>query len=80
VRHGRCEVFNIEPGSHLAILQFTERLKGEGINIGMDGRACWCDIVFVARLCRRLKYEEVYMRANESDSHGRDSMSLRMAS
>ena len=50
---------------------FTERLKAEGVRISMDGRGCWRDNVFVERLWRSVKYEEVYLRAYESVGQAR---------
>ena len=49
-------------------LVFTERLKTARIAISMDGRGCWRDNVFVERLWRSVKYEEVYLHAYESVS------------
>ena len=56
-------------------LAFTDRLKTEGIAISMDGRGCWRDNVFVERLWRSVKYEEVYLRAYESVSQAREGIS-----
>ena len=56
-------------------LAFTERLKGEGVAISMDGRGCWRDNVFVERLWRSVKYEEVYLRAYETVSQAREGIS-----
>jgi putative transposase len=55
-------------------LAFTERLKSEGIAISMDGRGCWRDNVFVERLWRSVKYEEVYLRAYETVSQAREGI------
>jgi transposase InsO family protein len=56
-------------------LVFTERLKTEGIAISMDGRGCWRDNVFVERLWRSVKYEDVYLRAYETVSQAREGIS-----
>lgn len=47
---------------------FTTMLHGHGVAISMDGRGCWHDNVFVERLWRSIKYEEVYLHAYESVS------------
>ena len=77
-RHGRPEIFNTDQGSQFTSLAFTERLKTQGIAISMDGRGCWRDNVFVERLWRSVKYEEVYLRAYDSVSHARASLTRYM--
>jgi putative transposase len=52
----------------------TGLLKEHGIQISMDGKGCWRDNVFVERLWRTVKYEEVYLRAYDSVSHARESL------
>lgn len=74
-RHGKPEIFNTDQGSQFTSLAFTERLKAEGIAISMDGRGCWRDNVFVERLWRSVKYEEVYLRAYETVSQAREGIS-----
>ena len=74
-RHGKPEIFNTDQGSQFTSLAFTQRLKDEGIAISMDGRGCWRDNVFVERLWRSVKYEEVYLRAYESVSQAREGIS-----
>lgn len=73
-RHGRPEIFNTDQGSQFTSAVFTERLKCEGIAISMDGRGCWRDNVFVERLWRSVKYEEVYLHAYDSVSQARDGI------
>jgi transposase InsO family protein len=51
--------------------EFTHAVLGRGAKLSMDGRGAWCDNVFVERLWRSVKYERVYLRANESVSHAR---------
>ena len=48
---------------------FTGVLLDHGIRISMDGRGCWRDNIFVERLWRSLKYEEVYLHGTEKRSH-----------
>ena len=69
--YGKPEIFNTYQGSQFTSEAFTGRLKKEGIQISMDGKGRWCDNVFVERLWRSLKYEEVYLHAYESVSETR---------
>ena len=54
--------------------EFTGQLKANGIRISMDGKGCWRDNVFVERLWRTIKYDEVYLKAYESVSHAKASL------
>ena len=58
----RPEVFNSDQGSQFTALKFTERLEGLGVAISMDGRGRALDNVFIERLWRSVKYEEVYLK------------------
>ncbi len=69
--HGTPEIFNTDQGSQFTSVEFTDLLKEKGIAISMDGRGCWRDNVFVERLWRSIKYEEVYLHAYESVSEAR---------
>jgi putative transposase len=69
--HGTPDIFNTDQGSQFTSLAFTQLLKDNGIQISMDGKGCWRDNVFVERLWRSVKYEEVYLRAYESVSDAR---------
>ena len=62
-RHGRPEIFNTDQGSQFTSAAFTGLLLDDAIAISMDGRGSWRDNVFVERLWRSVKYEEVYLRA-----------------
>jgi putative transposase len=62
-RHGRPEIFNTDQGAQFTSAVFTGRLKQAGVAISMDGRGRWLDNVFVERLWRSLKYEEVHLKA-----------------
>ena len=62
-RWGRPEIFNTDQGVQFTSEQFTGTLKDRGIEISMDGKGRCLDNVFVERLWRSLKYEEVYLRA-----------------
>ncbi len=72
--NGRPEIFNTDQGSQFTSLPFTELLLKHGIAISMDGRGAWRDNVFVERLWRSVKYEEVYLRAYDSVAEARASI------
>lgn len=63
LKGGRPEIFNTDQGSQFTAMAFTGRLKEEKIAISMDGRGRALDNVFVERLWRSLKYEEVYLKS-----------------
>ena len=65
-KYGKPEIFNTDQGSQFTSTDFTAVLKTAGIAISMDGRGAWRDNVFVERLWRSIKYEEVYLHAYES--------------
>jgi len=65
-RHGRPEIFNTDQGCQFTSSEFTGLLKDHGIAISMDGKGCWRDNVFVERLRKSIKYEEVYLKAYDS--------------
>ena len=62
----RPEIFNSDQGSQFTSLEFTGRLFKEGIEISMDGRGRALDNIFVERLWRSVKYEEVYLKEYQS--------------
>jgi len=65
-RHGTPEIFNTDQGAQFTSEAFTGVLKAHEISISMDGRGRWLDNVFVQRLWRSVKYEDVYLRAYET--------------
>lgn len=67
-RYGRPEIFNTDQGSQFTAMDFVSVLKHHAIRISMDGRGAWRDNVFVERLWRSIKYEEVYLHAYDSVS------------
>jgi len=73
-RHGRPEIFNTDQGSQFTSAAFTGLLLKNDIAISMDGRGAWRDNVFVERLWRSVKYEEVYLRAYDSVGEARASL------
>lgn len=72
--HGRPEIFNTDQGSQFTSGDFTGLLLKHGIAISMDGRGAWRDNVFVERLWRSVKYEEVYLRAYDTVADARASI------
>lgn len=73
-RYGRPEIFNTDQGSQFTSASFTGLLLGNAIAVSMDGRGAWRDNVFVERLWRSVKYEEVYLRAYGSVGEARASI------
>ena len=73
-RYGKPEIFNTDQGSQFTGQTFTGALAGNGVAISMDGKGAWRDNVFVERLWRSVKYEEVYLRAYDSVSEARASI------
>jgi putative transposase len=73
-RHGKPEIFNTDQGSQFTGAAFTAVLIKSGIAISMDGKGAWRDNVFVERLWRSVKYEEVYLRAYDTASEARSSI------
>ena len=67
-RYGTPEIFNTDQGSQFTSAEFTGLLKEHGVRISMDGKGCWRDNVFVERLWKSVKYEEVYLKAYDSVS------------
>ncbi len=65
-KYGRPDIFNTDQGSQFTSIDFIKMLKDEGIAISMDGKGSWRDNVFVERLWRTIKYEEVYLHAYRS--------------
>ncbi len=78
-RHGRPEIFNTDQGSQFTSADFTGLLLANAIAISMDGRGAWRDNVFVERLWRSVKYEEVYLRAYASVAEARASIGRYLA-
>ena len=65
-RFGSPEIFNTDQGSQFTSEAFTGILNAHGIRISMDGRGRWLDNVFIERLWRSVKYEDVYLKAYDS--------------
>jgi putative transposase len=69
--YGKPEIFNTDQGSQFTSTEFTDLLKQNGIAISMDGKGAWRDNVFVERLWKSIKYEEVYLHAYDAVSDAR---------
>jgi putative transposase len=65
-KYGQPEIFNSDQGSQFTSEAFTEALKARGVAISMDGKGAWRDNIFVERLWRSIKYEEIYLHAYDS--------------
>lgn len=74
-RYGTPEIFNTDQGSQFTSTEFIKVLAAREIKISMDGKGAWRDNVFVERLWRTFKYEEVYLRAYASLSEARAAIS-----
>ena len=77
--HGKPEIFNTDQSSQFTGAAFTGVLIKNGIAISMDGKGAWRDNVFVERLWRSVKYEEVYLKAYDSASEARASIGRYLA-
>jgi putative transposase len=73
-RYGKPDIFNTDQGSQFTGQAFTGVLASHGIAISMDGKGAWRDNVFVERLWRSVKYEEVYLRAYNTVGEARASL------
>jgi putative transposase len=73
-RYGKPEIFNTDQGSQFTSSGFTGLLLEHGIRISMDGKGCWRDNVFIERVWRSIKYEEVYLHAYETVSAAREGI------
>lgn len=65
-KYGRPEIFNTDQGSQFTSAEFTALLAQNGVAISMDGKGAWRDNVFVERLWKTIKYEEVYLHAYDT--------------
>ena len=79
VRHGRPEICNTDQGSQFTSHDFTDVLLKAGVAISMDGKGSWRDNIFIERLWRSMKYEEIYLMAYETVSDARASIGRYLA-
>jgi putative transposase len=73
-RFGRPEIFNTDQGSQFTSAAFTGALTAAGIKISMDGRGRWMDNVFIERLWRSLKHEDVYLKGYTDGLEAKDGI------
>ncbi len=72
--YGVPDIFNSDQGCQFTSEDFTGALKAHGIQISMDGKGRWMDNVFIERLWRSLKYEEVYLKAYDTVARAQQSI------
>ena len=73
-RHGRPEIFNTDQGCQFTSHEFVGLVQGHDIQVSMDGKGRWVDNVFVERLWKSVKYEEVYLHAYDSVAQARQGL------
>ena len=73
-RYGAPEIVNTDQGSQFTSKAWTDVLDAAGVRISMDGKGRWIDNIFIERLWRSVKYEDVYLRAYASGSEARRSL------
>ena len=78
-RHGKPEIFNTDRGSQFTGAAFTSVLIEAGVRISMDGRGRWMDNVFIERVWRSLKYEDVYLKGYADGSEAKAGISAYFA-
>ena len=78
-RYGKPEIFNSDQGSQFTSHAFTSVLLEADIAVSMDGRGAWRDNVFIERLWRSVKYEEIYLHAYDTVSTARASIGRYLA-
>jgi putative transposase len=78
-RYGQPEIFNTDQGVQFTSAAFVDELAGRGVRISMDGKGRYLDNIFIERLWRSLKYEEVYIKAYGSVAEARRSLGAWLA-
>ena len=78
-KYGTPEIFNTDQGSQFTGADFIGLLTQHQVKISMDGQGCWRDNVFVERLWKSVKYEEVYLHAYESVTEARQGLARYLA-
>jgi putative transposase len=74
MKYGTPDIFNTDQGSQFTSDEFTGILKNQNIAISMDGNGHWRDNIFIERLWKTVKYEEIYLKAYESISHAKKEL------
>ena len=75
LRHGKPKIFNTDQGSQFTSAAFTGRLEAASVAISMDGRGRFMDNIFIERLWRSIKYEEVHLKAYADGREARAGIS-----
>ena len=75
-RWGAPEIVNTDQGSQFSSAEFIAEVTRIGARQSMDGKGCWRDNVFVERLWRSVKYEDVYLKAYDGVSAARQSLAV----
>ena len=78
-RYGQPEIFNTDQGVQFTSAAFIDELADRGVRISMDGKGRYLDNIFIERLWRSLKYEEVYIKAYDSVAEARRSLGVWLA-
>ena len=78
-RFGVPEIVNTDQGSQFTAAEFVQAVQARGCRLSMDGRGAWRDNVFVERLWRTVKYEEIYLHAYDSVTRAREGISRHLA-
>jgi putative transposase len=73
-RHGTPKIFNTDQGAQFTSAAFTGRLEAASITISMDGRGRFMDNIFIERLWRSIKYEEIHLKAYADGREARDGI------
>jgi putative transposase len=74
-RYGKPEIFNTDQGSQFTSEDWTDVLDRAGVRISMDGKGRWVDNVFIERLWRSVKYEEIYLHGYRDGREARQRLS-----
>ena len=75
-RYGKPRIFNTDQGAQFTSAAFTGKLEAAGIAISMDGRGRFMDNIFIERLWRSIKYEEVHLKAYANGREARDGIGM----
>lgn len=79
LKQGKPDIFNSDQGSQFTSLAFTNVLTEKGVSISMDGKGRYVDNIFIERLWRSLKYEEVYPKEYETGEEAHEGISSYIA-
>lgn len=72
--YGAPEIFNMDQGSQFTSEEFISAMESRGVRISMDGKGRWKDNIFIERLWKSVKYEEVYLKAYDSLGEARNQL------